>query len=206
MLQRRKPMRILSRCGVPAAIFAGVVVYLAVVQRRHDGYSFGLFRQSAVLDSIQVVGDSQFVRVVTDALAHLRANSPAEYGSIHSYVRRIEQSRRSGAGPWNEPPTVYLNARTAYCSPTWCAASIVHDGYHIRLYKDHLAQNGGSVPDALWRGKAAELRCIEQQIRASRHLRAPQYELDYLAALDGTHFDLNGDGEETWYDYWARDW
>lgn len=196
--------RVRCRWLLPALFV--VLTACLVVQRRHAGYSMGVLRHSAVFDGIKVLGDAKFVAAVTEALGRLKSNVPTEYALIRPHVGRIEQNRRSGVNPRNDPPTVYLSERTVYTSPTWCAGSMMHDGYHSRLYREHLRQHGGSVPDSVWRGQAAELRCIEFQARVSRNLQAPQYELDYLATLDGTHFDVDDDGKETWYDFWMRDW
>lgn len=196
-----------GRWWVTVVLFVvAMAACLMVVQGHRAGYTWGLFRHASVYDEIEVLGNRRFVQVVTEALRRLKASSPNEYALIQPYVRRIEQSRRSGAAAWNDPPTIFLSKRSAFYSTTWCAGAIIHDGYHVRLYHDHIRQHGTPVPDSAWRGRAIELRCIQVQITAATNVGAPQAELDYLAGLDGTHFDLDNDSRDTWYDYWARDW
>jgi hypothetical protein len=107
---------------------------------------------------------------------------------------------------YDDPPTFDLSQKTASYSDTWCAGSIAHDTYHSKLYHEYLDAHEGSVPDEVWSGQAKELECIHYQASVLREIGAPPSEITYVDHLDGSHFDLNGDGKETWIDYWLRDW
>jgi hypothetical protein len=174
--------------------------------RRNPGFAFNLFRHHSTHDGIDIYGDAKFVHMIDISLQNLQERSPIEYSVIRPFVGRIEQASRSGASPWNDPPTIYMSAKSAFHSQTWCSGSIAHEGYHLLLYQQHLNQDGTPVPDSVWRGQQAELKCITFQLAVAKNVGAPLSDLEYLASLDGTHYDLDGDGKETWSDYWARDW
>jgi hypothetical protein len=55
-------------------------------------------------------------------------------------------------------------------------------------------------------GRARELECIQFQLQTLQEIAAPNSEVQYLSSQDGSHVDLDGDGQSTWRDYWARDW
>jgi hypothetical protein len=56
-------------------------------------------------------------------------------------------------------------------------------------------------------GLAREERdCIKYQRAVMEKIGAPSSEIDHLATQDGSHFDMDGDGEYTWKDYEARTW
>jgi hypothetical protein len=107
---------------------------------------------------------------------------------------------------YDDPPTFDLSPKTANYSETWCAGSIAHDTYHSKLYHEYLDAHEGPVPDEEWGGKAKELECNRFQARVLKDIGAPDYEITYVSHLDGSHFDLDGDGKDTWNDCRLRDW
>lgn len=155
---------------------------------------------------IQICGDKAFIEQVERSLRLLREKSPDAFQLTQRFAPRIEQSSRSGMRAYADPPTFDLSPKTANYSDTWCAGSIAHDTYHSKLYHEYLGAHDGPVPDEEWRGKAKELECIHFQARVLKDIGAPDYEIDYVSHSDGSHFDLDGDGKETWNDYWRRDW
>jgi hypothetical protein len=74
---------------------------------------------------------------------------------------------------------------------------IAHEAHHAFIFQTTSEAYGG---------QSEEMKCIDRQIDVMKRIGAPQWELDYLAGLDGSHFDLDGDGEYTWKDYELRDW
>lgn len=155
---------------------------------------------------VQIRGDKAFIEQVEHSLRLLREKSPDAFRLTQRFAPRIAQSSRSGMRAYADPPTFDLSPKTANYSDTWCAGSIAHDTYHSKLYHEYLDAHEGLVPDEEWSGKAKELECIHFQARVLREIGAPPSEITYVDQLDGSHFDRNGDGKETWIDYWLRDW
>ena len=152
---------------------------------------------------IEIAGDARFTRQVQAALALLRRRAPASYGTVARYIGRIEQGPRSGMWAYKNPPTYALADATALRSITWCAASIVHDACHSRLYHEHKRAHG-RVPAAVWTGLAAEKTCLADQLAAMQTFGAPALEIDWVRRQDGRHFDANGNGKSDWSDYRSR--
>jgi hypothetical protein len=155
---------------------------------------------------IQIRGDKAFIAQVEGSLKLLRENSPDAFKLTQRFAPRIEQSSRSGMRAYATPPTFDLSPKTANYSDTWCAGSIAHDTYHSKLYHEYLDAHDGPVPDEEWSGKDKELECIHFQERVLKDIGAPNHEITYVSHLDGSHFDLDGDGAETSHDYRLRDW
>jgi len=153
-----------------------------------------------------VVGDAAFTERVGAALALLASRAPEAHELVVTYVGRVGQSARSGMNVHADPPTLELADVTVFYSVTWCAASIVHDAQHAKLYTDYARDHDGPVPAEIWTGQAAEQACMRAQHAALLDIGAPERESTYLAGLDGTHHDVDGDVEYTWADYWLRNW
>ena len=163
-------------------------------------------RSETIVDGIAIRGNERFIQQVSDSLVLLREKAPDAFALSQQYMKRIEQSSRSGMRAYAEPPTFDLAPKTAFYSTTWCAGSIAHDTYHSKLYHEYLDAHGEPVPDDAWGGQAKELECIHYQSRVLKDIGAPEYEMAFLDHLDGTHYDLDGDGNQTWIDYWLQDW
>jgi hypothetical protein len=178
------------------ALAAGAIMLLSVRPQPFESNFHG----------VQICGDKDFIEQVERSLRLLREKSPDAFKLTQRFAPRIEQSSRSGMRAYVDPPTFDLSPITANYSDTWCAGSIAHDTYHSKLYHEYVDAHGGPVPDEEWCGKAKELECIQYQARVLKDIGAPESEVSYVSKLDGSHFDLNGDGKETWIDYWRRDW
>jgi hypothetical protein len=174
----------------------GAVVGYGCFPRQHE----------SIFDGVQVRGNKEFIQQVEASLTLLRDKSPDAFALTRQYVKRIRQSRRSGMRAYANPPTFDLGNKTAHHSVTWCAGSIAHDAFHSKLYHEYREANGEPVPDDAWCGQARELECNNFQLGVLKDIGAPEYEVSYLSGLDGTHFDVDGDGEETWKDRWKQDW
>jgi hypothetical protein len=178
------------------ALAAGIGMLLWIRARSLESDFYG----------VQIRGDKAFIERVEGSLKLLREKSPDAFQLTRRFAPRIAESSRSGMRAYADPPTFDLSPKTANYSDTWCAGSIAHDTYHSKLYHEYLDAHNGPVPDEEWSGKAKELECIHYQARVLRDIGAPPSEITYVDQLDGSHFDLNGDGKETWIDYWLRDW
>ena len=153
--------------------------------------------QSKDYHGIEIIGSGDFKSQVRSALNLLRTEAPEEFTVVAIYVKRIEEHERSGMDAARDPPTCQLAPATAYASITWCAGVISHEAHHAFIFQSISESYGG---------RHEEKECIGRQIEVMKRIGAPQWELDYLAGLDGSHFDLDGDGEYTWKDYELRDW
>jgi hypothetical protein len=152
---------------------------------------------AAVYRDIEIKGSDEFVTQIRTSLSLLAADAPEEFESIATYVKRVEQHPRSGMDVHQDVPTYQLTAKTAFHSATWCAGVIAHESHHSKLFHDGDYEYGMSKE---------ELACNAFQMRVMTKIGAPQHELKYLASLDGTHFDADGDGKYTADDYRRRDW
>ncbi|MBA3010669.1 MAG: hypothetical protein KKF12_22800 [Proteobacteria bacterium] len=123
-----------------------------------------------------------------------------------SYISIIEQGSQSGMWAYEDPPRYEVNDSTAFYSVTWYAGTIAHDATHSQLYHEYKASYGIEPPDTIWTGPNAELFCIEYQTIVAQKISSPKNEIEYLDSLDGTHCDIDNDGDCDWIDYEGRDW
>ena len=191
---RKQRLLVLAIFGL--AIITGTIGMYWQTRDRHEANFYG----------VQVYGNTQFIEQVEVSLRLLKEKSPEAFKLIQRYAPRIEQNSRSGMRAYDDPPTFDLSQKTYSYSDSLCAGSIAHDTYHSKLYHEYLNSHEGPVPDEAWSGQAKELECIHFQASVLREIGAPPSEITYVDQLDGSHFDLNGDGKETWIDYWMRDW
>ena len=154
----------------------------------------------------KIEGTDRFVAHVGESLKRIRKRAPRVFGLIQQNVAVIKQADRSGMWAFRDPPTFDMGDRTTFYSVTWCAGSIAHDALHSKLYHDYLAAKGKPVPNEVWTGRDAELKCISFQIEVLKKIRAPQHELEHCKKQNGEHFDIDKDGNYEWSDYFKRDW
>ena len=144
---------------------------------------------------IEIVGSNRFATQIRLALNIIRTKSPDDFLLISKHVTRIEECERSGMDIRRS--TCQLAPRTAYYSLTWCAASIAHEAHHGKL---------GCCASYSYGHAHEERACIDYQRAILERIGAPAWEIEYLATLDGNHFDTDGDGKYTWKDYKRRNW
>ena len=143
----------------------------------------------------EIHGSEKFAGQIREALELIRHHSPDEFASITEYVRRIEESDRSGMD--TSRSVCQLAPATAYHSITWCAGCIAHEAHHAKLSQSASYSYGHAQEEKV---------CIAYQRAVLERIGAPPSELEYLATLDGSHFDADGDGEYSWKDYGTRNW
>ncbi len=157
--------------------------------------------------SIEIRGGGDFIAQTIAALDLLKEKAPDAFQKIQTYVGIIEQGEHSGMWAWEIPPRYEVGDATAFFSVTWYASTIAHDATHSELYAQYQAAHPGEiVPDDAYGGVEVERFCIGYQLEIARRIGAPQSEVDYLSSLDGTHCDLDHDGDCDWEDYQNRDW
>jgi hypothetical protein len=156
---------------------------------------------------IEIRGSTKFIKQTAAALALLEEKDPEAFTKIQTYVGIIEQGEHSGMWAWEVPPRYEVGDATAFFSVTWYASTIAHDATHSELYAQYQAAHPGEiVPDDVYGGVEVERFCIGYQQEVAKRIDAPQSEIDYLSSLDGTHCDLDNDGDCDWEDYENRDW
>jgi hypothetical protein len=190
----------------PPTIFPSATNTTIVITPALDPTESVLENSGPFYGSIKIIGTEQFIDQTKQALALLETKAPEAYRKVETYIGLIEQYEKSGMWAWEDPPRFAVGDATAFYSVTWYAASIAHDATHSELYHQYLKKYGGVVPDEVWTGEDVERFCIGYQIEVMKQIDGPQDEIDYLAGLDGTHCDLDGDGDCDAVDYENRDW
>lgn len=156
---------------------------------------------------IEIKGNEDFIAQTIAALTLLEQKDPGAFQKIQTYVGIIEQGEHSGMWAWEIPPRYEVGDATAFFSITWYASTIAHDATHSELYAQYQATHPGeTVPDSAFGGVEIEQFCISYQLEVAKRIGASQSEIDYLSSLDGTHCDLDDDGDCDWEDYENRDW
>jgi len=164
-------------------------------------------QDAATYGGIKIVGDADFITHTRSALELLEQRDSAAFNKIQAYVGVIEQGKHSGMWVWETPPRYEVGNATAFSSITWYASTIAHDATHSELYTQYQrAFPGVSVPEEVFGGVKVEIFCNAYQLETLKRIGAPQSEIDYLAALDGTHCDIDHDGDCDLADYQSRDW
>lgn len=156
---------------------------------------------------LKIVGNSEFVSQTRKALALLEQNDTEAFIKIQTYIGIIEQGDHSGMWVWESPPRYEVGDATAFFSVTWYASTIAHDATHSELYAQYqITHPGESVPEEVFGGVEIEIFCNAYQLEILKTIDAPQSEIDYMGTLDGTHCDLDHDGDCDLTDYQHRDW
>lgn len=160
----------------------------------------------STLTSIKIKGTREFVSQTENALHMLQEHAVDAFQKAQNYIGIIEQGEHSGMWAYDNPPRFVVNDASAFYSKTWYAGIIAHDATHSELYHNYISTYGSPVPDDEWTGQGAELFCNAYQIYVLQRIGAPQHEIEYISNSDGTHCDIDGDGDCDWDDYEARDW
>lgn len=157
-------------------------------------------------DEMELMGNARFILQVQSSLHLLMEKAPDEYAMVKKYIKIIKLGEKSGMWAHVNPPIYVMSEKSAYASITWCASIIAHDSYHSKLYHEYESEHPGYVPAEVWTGVEAERRCNEHQLKVLEKIGAPGSEIEYLKSLDGTHFDVDKDGNYHQQDYDKRNW
>jgi hypothetical protein len=161
----------------------------------------------AAYGRIRIAGNARFVAQTREALALLDQKDTEALIKIQTYIGIIEQGQHSGMWVWESPPRYEVGNATAFFSVTWYASTIAHDATHSELYTRYqIMHPGKAVPEEIFGGVAVERFCNAYQLEVLKHINAPQSEIDYMGTLDGTHCDLDHDGDCDLTDYQHRNW
>ncbi|MBI3161226.1 MAG: hypothetical protein HYZ23_01890 [Chloroflexi bacterium] len=161
----------------------------------------------SIYGNIQIKGAPEFITQTRAALALLEQKDTHAFTKVQTYVGIIEQGEHSGMWAWEFPPRYEVGDVTAFYSVTWYASTIAHDATHSELYARYQAEHPGeTVPPEAFSGVEIEKFCNGYQLEVLKRIGAPQAEIDYMSTLDGTHCDVDKDGDCDWDDYQKRDW
>lgn len=156
--------------------------------------------------SIDIRGDDEYRNRVSSCLDILASKASEEYEFIEKNIDVISQGEKSGMFAWETPTRYQMSDRTAFYSVTWCASTIAHDAYHSFLYKMYILEDGTQPSYQEWAGFSAEKEAIKFQLKTMEKIGSATNEVEYLKGLNGTHGDVNRDGEISNEDYEKRTW
>jgi len=157
------------------------------------------------------INETEFVNKIKKAVQLLKDRSPNEFKTMQKYIGKIRATRASGANYNEEIMTIEIAKATFEASLEWLASVLIHETQHIKKYKDTGKKYGNAhliadKKEALRVMIAEELECNAVQLIALENVGGAKFEIDYLRAQKGDHFDIDGDGDYDWDDYNARDW
>lgn len=147
-----------------------------------------------------LAGEASTNRQLVEALQLLAQRAPAELDFVLQSTDRVAWGARSGAhGSSSE---VSLHSWILDADLATLAAVLVHEATHLAVARGTPEHPLGSVTDST----TNELLAIERERQALIRLGGSPYRIRWLAAQDGTHWDVDGDGEHTWHDWELQDW
>lgn len=159
----------------------------------------------------QFINEIEFTDKIKKAILLLKDKAPDEYKTMQSVIGKIRATRSSGANYNEEIMTIDIAKGTFDASLEWLASVLIHETRHIKKYKD----TGKKFGDAhLMSDKKAafqvmvneEMECNKIQLVVLEKVGGAKYEIEYLRAQKGDHFDIDKDGDYDSDDYNARDW
>jgi hypothetical protein len=159
----------------------------------------------------QFIREAAFINKIEKALQLLKSKAPDEFKLMQSVIVKIRATKVSGANYNEEVMTIDIARRTFDASLEWLASVLIHETRHIKKYKD----TGKKLGDAylMTDKKAAlqvmideELECNRVQLAVLEKIGGTQFEIEYLKAQKGDHFDIDKDGDYDWDDYNNRTW
>ena len=157
------------------------------------------------------INQTAFITKIKQAIELLKEKAPEEYKIMQSVIVKIRATRASGANYNEEVMTIDIARRTFDASLEWLASVLIHESEHIKKYKDTGKKYGGAFE--MTDKKAAlqamineELECNKIQVTVLEKIGGTQFDIDYLKAQKGDHFDIDKDGDYDWDDYNLRDW
>jgi len=156
--------------------------------------------------TVMVRGSVEFVNCVLDALKVLDERDCRMAAYVREYIGKIEQAEPLGMRADEDPPALGFTKRMACRSPTFCAATLIHEACHSQKYHDWKARHGEPVPYEAAGGRENELDCNKLAIASLIMMGAPQDEIEHIRGDDGWHSDFDRDGIVTNEEYaeWTR--
>ena len=122
---------------------------------------------------IHVRGDEAFIKRTEEALCLIKDKAPKSYSMLTNYHFIIQRGRLSGITPRSTPPVFRVDNKTFGASLDWYASCIIHDSYHLKLYKDYRKRYGKNVPVTVFAGREPENMCLSAQQDFYREINMP---------------------------------
>jgi len=144
------------------------------------------------IQGIDVEGSAAFITRTGEALALLRGTE--SFQVVKPYISIIKEGEHSGMWASLPKPTYEVGEVTWKRSAVWFAGSIVHDGYHSKLFHD----------GKKWTDSQAETDCLKIQAQALREMHADPADVAYVEKLEPHPESYTGAGTKA--DYKARSW
>lgn len=151
---------------------------------------------------IKIIGDDFFILWIEKALNILMKQAPMKLQEIRKDIVIIKQGERTMMWVKLDPPVMTITADSATHSSTFTAGIIVHEACHMRLYKE----GKSSDPSDYKAIQNEEMVCIAREEIVMKGIGASPQELDMLRKQDGSHFDVDGDGDYDLNDFEKMNW
>lgn len=157
------------------------------------------------------ISEPTFTNKIKTAILLLKTKSPDEFKTMQSVIGKIRAAQVSGANFNEEIMTIDIAKRTFEASLEWLTSVLSHETTHIKKYKDSGKKFGNA--HLMTNKKAAlqvmineELECNRVQLGVLTRVGGKKFEIDYLKAQKGDHFDIDKDGDYDADDYKNRNW
>lgn len=151
---------------------------------------------------IKIIGDDFFILWIEKALNILMNRAPMELQKIRKEIVIIKQGERTMMWVKLNPPIMTITADSATHSSTFTVGIIVHEACHMRLYHE----GKSSDPSDYKSIQNEEMVCIDREHRIMKEIGASPQELDMIRRQDGSHFDVDGDGDYDLNDFEQMNW
>jgi len=150
---------------------------------------------------IHVKGDDEFIKKTEEALCLIKDQAPKSYSMLTNYHFRIQRRKQSGITVESTPPVFYVGNPTFNGALHWYASCIVHDAYHLKLYKDYRKKYGKNVPVTVFTGREPENMCLSAQQVFYSEIKAPgsAERIKYLERMKSVeYYTKRARMERTW--------
>ncbi len=148
-------------------------------------------------NEITIQGDMKCQKETREALQYLKEKTPEYFKMVEKYIGAIQcVASGSGIDVYERPPLFRVGDATREAGTEWYAGSIVHDSCHVWLYDFYAKKHPFSaVPQDVWSGKEAEMKCIDIQEKMLRQAGAPEW---IFKSLDEARSSEYWEGERWW--------
>lgn len=157
------------------------------------------------------ISDTAFITKINSAIQLLKKKTPDEFKKLKSVIGKIRAYQASGANFNEKIMTIDIAKATFDASLEWLTSVLIHETTHIKKYKDtgkkfgdaHLMSDKKTALQVMIN---EELECNKMQLVVLEKVGGKKYEIDYLKAQKGDHFDIDKDGDYDMDDYKGRKW
>lgn len=133
-----------------------------------------------------VQGSDGFKQRVAAAISLLQTKAPSHWEMVKNNLTAIVEGTSSGVNVLNGVFSV--GPGTAQSDPVWLAGTIVHDAYHVSLFRS------GQV----YMGESGERAALSKQKEALILMGAPAYMIQHVDQVANTRYWEVPAGSRTW--------